>query len=229
MRPISVLGLAILTCVTTARAHDAWVEPEGPRYAVSYGHSDRSDPYEAKKIKKLVAYDAAGKVLQTTLVADGERLAAEPATKPAMLVLDFDNGFWCKVDGKSRNQPKTEIPGATDGSRSWKFGKTIVLWSGAASRPTGQKLELVPVADAAPRDGEALVVTVLYEGKPLAGAKVTLGGHDDDKPVVTGDDGKASVVVHRGRQMIGVSHSVPWDGPEADKLNMAANLLFVVR
>lgn len=224
----TVLMMCMLGWMSAASAHDAWVDERGPAHAVRYGHADKVEAYDTKKVVAVNAWDARGvEVTTSTRVGDdGVRIEAPAA---ALIALDFDNGYWCKVDGKSRNVSKTEVPGATDGSRSLKFGKTVLAWNAALTRPLGRTLEVVPVSAAAPVAGQPLTLVVLFEGKPLAGAKVNTGGTHYDKPLLTDDKGQVTVPVQPGLNIVGVGHSLPHDGPQADKLNMAANLRFTVR
>lgn len=211
------------------QAHDAWISTQGPAHAVLYGHGDKGDPYDTAKIKDVRAYDAKGKPVDVEISRAEKEATIEPKSKAAVLALEFDNGYWSKgADGKSRNESK-QVTGAEQGTKSLKFGKTILAWSEAATRPVGQRLELVPLSGAAPADHGAVAVQLLFDGQPLPGAKVMLGGHDDEKPATTDAEGKASVEVHKGVQSISAGHSVPHDGPEADTTRISTNLVFEVR
>lgn len=224
----NLLTVCMLVWIGASSAHDAWVDEQGPAHEVRYGHADKVEPYDAKKVIAVQARDAAGAEVKASARTGGDGVRIE-APGAALIALDFDNGYWCKVDGKSRNLPMSEVPGATDGSRSLKFGKTVLAWNAALTRPLGRTLEVVPASAVAPAAGRPLTLVVLFEGKPLAGAKVDTGGTHDGKPLLTDDRGQVTVPVQTGINVVGVRHSLPHDGPQADKLNMAANLRFTVR
>lgn len=223
------LATGLLMAAPLARAHDAWVELAGPKHEIVYGHGSKTEAYATAKVKRVAAFDSAGKSLPASLATTGDRAFVDAKGRAAVLTVDFDNGFWSKVGDDWKNVSKADAPGATESSHSLKFGKTVLAWGPAVTRPLGQRLEIVPVADAAPKAGGKLAVTVLFEGKPLAGVKLGKGGHDEGKGVSTDAAGKAVVDVDPGTQMLVVEHRLPYQGPEADKTTLAANLRFAAR
>jgi nickel transport protein len=223
------LATGLMICAPLSQAHDAWVELDGPKHEIVYGHGSKTEPFAAAKVKRVAASDAAGKTLPASLDTTGNRAVVDAKGRAAVLTVDFDNGFWSKVGDDWKNLSKADAPGATESSHSLKFGKTILAWGHGVTRPVGQRLEIVPVADAVPKVGGKLAVTVLFEGKPLAGAKVGKGGHDEGTGVSTDAKGQAVVDVEPGTQMLVVEHRLAYQGPEADKTTLAANLRFAVR
>lgn len=233
MKPESMLrtGTLLLTLALSgiAQAHDAWIDTAGPRHAVLYGHGDKIDAYDKAKIKRVQGYDNGGKQVDAKVDASGERAVVTAGKGASMLTLEFDNGFWCKVDDEWKNQPKTQVPGATESSHSLKFGKTVLVWGAGVARPTGMRMEIVPLVKAAPKSGGTMDVQVLYEGKPLPGAKLYIDAYDEAKTVTTDADGKARVPVRKGSQVIGAGHKIDLASPEADKVSFGANLAFTAR
>lgn len=219
---ISCLSLLLSPLVV---AHDAWIETEGPAYPIIYGHSDGGEPYDPAKIQKISAYGADGNVIEVALERSADGAKVVPGGEVVMLTLDFDNGFWSRVDGKSRNESK-KITGAEEGSQSLKFGKTILSWTEQVTRPAGQVLEIIPrVSDLTQHNG-SMEVQVLYNGEPLAGARVRAGGGHGDEPLLSNTQGIVSVPVVPGVQLITASHRIPFSGPEADVSNLSASLRF---
>lgn len=220
--------LAALLLGNAAQAHDAWVVPGGATHAILYGHGKSTESYDATKIQQVLAYDAKGRKLSVQL----DRKAATPAVSAAgaaMFVVDFDNGFWSKTEAGYQNLPKTQVQGALESSRSLKFGKTVLSWSAASSKPVGQRLEIVPLATTAPKAGGKLPVLVLFEGRPLADAKLSLEGHDDMAPVATDARGKAELILPAsGEVALDVGHKLPYKGAEADEWSLSANLHFLL-
>ncbi len=202
---------AALTVAGAAAAHTATIEADGAptRFAVRFwGHAGKTEPYSADRVTRITAIDAKGQTIAVTLDkgADGV-VRANTAAAPALLALEFDNGIWSRAEGgKSVNRPMNENPGATLGTHALKHAKTVVVWNDVALRPVGQTLEIVPLAAVAPRAGEPLRVRVLYEGRPLAGAKVAA---DEDAPATLTDaNGVATFMPRPGRNTVWVNHRV---------------------
>ena len=222
------LPRALLLSAAPAWAHDAWIELQGPPHAVVFGHDGQGEPYDVSKVRQVRAWNAAGQALAVRTRAGAQGVQVEAEGGPAALwAVEFDNGFWVRQDGKSRNVPRTAVQGPVESSsRALKFGKTVLAWGEQVAKPVGQRLEIVPLATRAPAAGQALPVQVLFEGRPLPGAKVVVeGDRPHDGPAATTDaQGRATVTLRRGVQLVTVGHSVPYPGPEAERDNLAANL-----
>jgi len=210
-------------------AHDAWVEPLGEAHAIYFGHIDQRTAFPPEKVRSVTARDAAGQPLVTRLSPLPEGMRVDVTGQPALFAVHYDNGHWTKdpVSGKSVNQARTEVPGATGGSHAIKYGKTVLRWSAATSQPQGQRLEVVPLAQAMPAAGTALAVQVLWQGTPLAGARIVRMHAEKDPAIVADAQGRAEVPVIAGTQMIVVNHRVELQNdPWADIESNAANLVF---
>ncbi|WP_188761512.1 DUF4198 domain-containing protein [Sandarakinorhabdus glacialis] len=100
------------------------------------------------------------------------------------------------------------------------------------TRPTGLKLEIVPQRN--PYDlkpGEALPVTILYDGRPLSGATVKLNNLDfDARPIeekLSNAAGQASFRVPlRGHWQLNVIWTRPTSNPKADFETVFSSLSF---
>jgi nickel transport protein len=225
---IWAVAVAALAASGSSRAHDAWIDVSGPRFEVIYGHDGKIEPYAAAKAMRVIALDKEGRPIAAAVETSAAGVSLVPASAASLLLLDFDNGYWAKTASGWKNVPRTEARDATESSHSLKFGKTVLAWSLVASKPVGQRFEIVPLSAQPPRAGQRLLVQVLYEGQPLAGAAIGAGGHDHHAGTTDGA-GKASVAVRKGRQMIVASHSRALDRPEAEKESLAANLVFTAR
>jgi nickel transport protein len=224
----AVLGAAALLLAHSpdSVAHDAWIEIEGPGHAIRYGHPDKIEAYDSTKVKGVAALDERAKPVKTRVETSADHATVMPGAPASLLLLDFDNGYWSKTADGWKNKPRTEVSDATESSHSLKFGKTVLVWGPAVTKPTRQRLEIVPLSARVPREGESLAVQVLFEGKPLAGASIGNGQHDKENPLSADAAGKASLAIHKGTQMIVASHKVALDRPEAEKESLAANLRF---
>lgn len=215
-----------------AAAHDAWLEAAGADFVVRYGHGDKHDSYAVDKVRDVRLLDAAGKTLASARRIEADTVRVGSQGRPALATLLFDNGYWSRtsMDTPSKNVAKNELPGAITGSHSVKTHKLVLEWTPAVGQAQGQRLEIVPLAGAAPSVGTALPVQVLWDGQPLAGAKLKRGGYDKDPGFATDAQGRTAVPVAAGRQMLVVSHSVDLVAdPRADKATWSANLVFVAK
>jgi len=229
----ALLGAALLVMPPGAGAHDAWIaiEPGGP--AVQFGHVGEPEAVDATKIRELDALDAEGRALTLARAPVERAVRLMVDGEPALLALAYDNGYWSRSPGASAsvNQPRTEVPGAESSAHVVKYGKTIVKWSAIVSRPLGQALEIVPLADRAPVAGERLAVRVLWQGQPLAGARVLYHDANARTPVVQADEaGRADLPLSKGLQFLSVNHRARLaDEPRADSQSVSANLVFEAR
>ncbi len=222
-----LLGAALLPL--SALAHDAWIEPEGAGWLARFGHVDEQRPLERSRVRGLDALDTQGRplALKTEDAPNGLRLQAGPA--PALLLLHFDNGYWSRAPGAERsvNLPRHEVPGATAGTHSVKFGKAVAAWSPAVTQPRGHRLEIVPLAAQAPAVGGTLAVQVLWDGQPLPEARLLRARPEQKEPVVADAQGRAQVPVAAGWQWWLVSRRVPLEGDRsADTYAASASLGF---
>jgi len=228
-------SLAIVLCAglaVPAFAHDAWVAPRGKQFVVLYGHGDEVEAYAATKVKEVLAVSTTGAPLKVTRTEQLEAVWLTVAGQPSLITVHFDNGYWSKTapDAKSQNVAKNELPGAVSGSHSVKFGKTVLGWGPTVTRAQGHKLEIVPVASQAPATGSRMQVQVLWDGQPLAQAKIKRSGYKDEAAFETDAQGRASVAVDKGTQMIVVNRRLDLQGdPRADTVNYAANLIFTAQ
>lgn len=213
-----------------ASAHDAWIAlpPAGPE--IRFGHVGEPEALDATRVRQVEALDADGKVLTVVQVPGERAVRLTIEGRAALIALAYDNGYWTRAPGASAsvNLPRNEVAGARSGAHVVKFGKTVVQWSPVVTRPLGQVLEIVPLAESAPAAGDRLAVRVLWQGRPLAGARVLYDSAAARPPVARADDtGRAEVPVSRGSQFLSVSHRAPLaDDPRADSESVSANLVF---
>lgn len=186
-----------------ASAHDAWLEPVAGGWAVKYGDG-RPEPYPSAKVKTVAALDAQGAPLavrRTDADDGGETRIAVQGGAPALLLLSFDNGYFSKgASGRTLNLPADQNPGAKGGSHAVKFHKTVVAWAPAVAAPVGHRLELVPLSAEPPTAGRPMKFRLLFEGRPLAGAKVSTGENADGPK--TDADGVASFTPAAGPNVV---------------------------
>lgn len=223
---------ALAGTALSARSHDAWIAARGDAYAVLYGHGEQVEAYAPAKVKSLSALDAKGTAIAVKRQDSSDAVRATLPQAPSLMTLHFDNGYWSKTagsDATSKNLPKNEVPGAVNAVHSVKYGKTVFAWSAAVTKPQGQRLELVPLSAAAPAAGKPLSVQVLWDGKPLAGAKLVRAEYSKEAPIEADAEGKAQVPVVAGEQTLSVNRKRDLaNDPRADSESISANLVFTV-
>ena len=99
------------------------------------------------------------------------------------------------------------------------------------TRPVGMTLEIVPSRDPTATDDQTLPVTVLYQGRPLAGAFVKLNNLDfDARPVATAmtdaRGGAVFKVPFKGLWQLNVVWTKPIKDPKADFDTVFSSLTF---
>lgn len=226
------LRTTVVACTLLAAmpvvAHDAWVDAKpGATHDILYGHKD-PEAYPSKKVTSLKAWDASQKEVPFDRIESAKGLAIKAKADVAMYVLDFDNGYWTKVGKESKNIGKKEAPNGTGSSHPLKFSKTIIKWEPWTTRPVGQRIEIIPMIERAPKANSNMPVLLLLDGKPLANQMIE--NNSNEKGPKTDAQGKATVKVVKGVNRFATDHDIALkDDPNADKLSLTAALVFIAQ
>ena len=227
MRTITAF-LTTLLAVTTAQAHDLWLERTGAGYELLYGHRHSGHSgqdtieYKPDAVKRVVCFDTNGKAIgQGATASYPARLAGDCATAYALL----SSGYWTKTPYGTKNVPKDQVEVAVRSWLSFEGVKRIDHWGQTLARPLTQDLELVPLANPLTLgDGEKLRLLVTFRGQPVANAVVAYDGKPRGE---TGPDGQINVKVrHGGLQAIEATLRHPLDGTKADEEVHTSTLSF---
>jgi uncharacterized GH25 family protein len=204
-----IVGL-LLVC-NSAVAHDFWIQPDSYR-----AESDISVPLTLQ-----VGHGSARQRSQLPL----RRITRFAAVAPDGTVVDLRGGLNLGAetdDGKVQfHSPGTYVvvletdnhARTLDGSESYSRHSKALLQVGTsestrATAPLGMPLEIVP--DVNPYSaGGTLPIHVLFDGKPLAGARVELTNLEHDaqpyETHLTGEEGQTSFVIpDRGKWLLNV-------------------------
>ncbi len=231
MKKTLVLAMVLILLASFSYAHDAWIEKKDGQFIVLYGHGNKTETYDAAKVKEVRAYGIEGSIVQVTVEKEGYPVIIKPKGKAALISLFFDNGFWSKTPDGWKNKPKKEVPDAVESSHSMKYSKAILKWSDKFSKPLGMKMEIVPLKNPLSlKAGDTLPLKVFLDDKPVEGASINAGGyHKDD--MKTDKDGMADVKIEKsGFQIIAAGIKIPLkDNPNADVLSLSANITFEVK
>jgi uncharacterized GH25 family protein len=144
------------------------------------------------------------------------------------------NGIWSKMpDGEWVKKGKDEAPNALISEKNFKYAVYLNgPLSGALPTFPDQVVQIVPAGPIPKMMGEPLKVKVLFQGKPVAGARVIadLVNDPDAKRVITGADGTATIKVrNQGLNVVNAVYDGPSDEPaKASKMEHEATLAFVL-
>ncbi len=184
-----LLGLAAF-----AQAHEVWVNAPAQLDAkqtlkaeLAYHHDfPNAEPISADRLHIFPPMQlTAANGRSQALTQQGEQNYQYAYTKPLKagtywISAAYRPTFWSKGPQGWKQGDIATNPGATYCEHSQMFGKSLLTVGKQAadmnmvSRPIGQNLEIVPLADPnQAKSGTLFPLQVLYQGKPLAGAVVT--------------------------------------------------------
>jgi len=223
-----VIFAGLISLTGSLWAHDVWLITRGDHLELQYGH-ETSEVYNPVKVTEYKGYNSEGTPVALERDPMPEAFALKKNPQAAMITVVFDNGYW--VEGSSTNWmnvTKETAKSLGQYHHPIKLHKSIYAWNPGFAKPMGLKFEIVPQADPFKAAG-TLPVQVLFDGKPLAGAKVEYGIHGDKAPSVQADKvGKASVpVTAKGEQFFAVDYSPAAAGPE--KTSYATSLRYELK
>jgi len=226
-----------LTGATAASAHGFWFAQRANQLAMVFGvgADDLDVVKRLPKVTSFKAYDEDGKEVASKLVTNGPLVTVDIENQPAIVAAVMDYGMWSKTsDGKWHNKGMDEVPGAIISEKNYKYGVHLRRDLGKpVPMLPGQTVQIVPVNAALPtKMGAPLKVKVLYQGKPVAGARVLSDwvNDPDAKTVKTGKDGTATIKVrNQGLNVLGATFDAPPEDPaKTKKVEHFATLSFVL-
>ena len=182
-----------------AQAHNVWLEPDAQGgYLIQFGgHAGQLEAFAPEKLQGVRAFDRRGRSTEARVEPAAQGLRVLPAPEAAMIAVELDNGFFSgSAGGAMRNVPMDRNPGATRGVHARKFHKTVIVWNALTQRDIGQAFEITPQQGRTPHAGDWLELQVQLQGKPLAGARVSLG--EDGPPATTDAQGRVRIQTVRG-------------------------------
>ena len=206
-----------------AWAHHPWIEKEGDRFEVKWGHPPKAGPYEPGKVKEIKVIDKKGKAVKFT--REDERDAVYVSSKPdvSMVTVFFEGGYIVKTPEGYKKVTKQEAQKSgmqiVDSLYYYQFAKSLFTYSQSVTNPVGMKFEIVPLINPfALTASQILPIKVLFEGKPIENIAVKVGKEEVAK---TDKDGIAKVQVNgKGMQVIVMTYRIPTkNNPDADSLS----------
>jgi uncharacterized GH25 family protein len=225
MRTFSI-ALALLLVPVLARAHDLRVERDGGDLVLRYGHDAESLTLDASRVKSMRCVQPGG----ATELRDRAGVAPKELRVTArcdVLSASFDGGFWSLTPDGEKPVPRSQAPGAVKSWASRQYAKWVDRRSAQAAKVVGDELEIVPAQDLSRvRNGDKIALRVLLEGKPVAGALVSVGHKAIGE---TDSAGEVRLRVRgKDRETIGAVLRRKLSSADADTLVLEASLSFEV-
>ncbi len=215
-----------LAASSASWSHGIWFAQRADRLALIYGDG-AEDLDVVKRLPKITStggVNAQGEHVPVGLAPEGKLAFVNLDGKPAIVTATMNNGLWSRdADGKWYGKGKDEVSGATISGRYLKYATHLVTLPAGRIKPVpGLALQIVPVGTNFPRNkDERLTVRVLFEGKPVAGAKVwqDIVTDPDGTPTVADANGEVTLPVrNQGLNVVKTEHETASTDP--GKTNM---------
>lgn len=233
---VAAATVAMLT-TSTVYAHGIWFAQRATQLALIYGvgADDLDSVKRLPLIRDVSGYDANWQPVRTSLRVAGPLLLVDSDGDTSVVAAVLDNGIWSKTpEGQWVKKGRDQVKNATISEKTIKYAVHINGPLSTALPPlNGQTLQIVPVEPTLPTLlGQPLKLRVLFQGKPVAGARVL---HDfvndpDSQPVESGSDGTVTIRVrNQGLNVVSATLDGPADEPSRfDKIEHLATLSFVL-
>jgi nickel transport protein len=241
MKRIAAIVTAILTAsviaTSAAHAHGIWFAQRAKQLALIYGvgADDLDSVKRLPLIESVSGYDAQWRPVPASLRVAGPLLLVDSDSAPVAVSAVLQNGTWSKTaDGEWHKKGRDEVPDAKISEKTIKYAVHIVgpLSAPLPPLPT-QTLQIVPVDPTLPEMlGQPLKLRVLFQGKPVAGARVLTDfvNDPDGQPIKSAADGSVTIKVrNQGLNVVTAIFDGPSDDPKkVDKIEHLATLSFVL-
>ena len=244
-----LLPAALLCTAALAHAHEVWVNAPAElsvsealqadlAYSHDFPHAEKIPADRLHIFAPLHITSPDGKTAALKQQGENYQYASGRLKKGSYIIsATYKPTFWSKdAAGKWEQKNMADRPSAVSCEQSQMFGKSVVNVGGAEdlaaiSRPVGQMLEIVPLANPnTVKPGQLFPVQILYQGKALAGATVTAtadtivardlaAAHDHREPQAfsgkTDKEGKVNVLpLVEGLWKVKVVHKAPFADPK---------------
>jgi nickel transport protein len=227
---------ALLAVASMASAHGIWFAQRATQLAVIYGvGADDLDSVKRQPLfERVDAYDESGTAVPAQLRVAGPLLLVDTESPASVVSAVMFNGTWSKrPNGEWVKKGRDEVPDAIVSEKNYKYAVTIVgpMANRLGSLPD-QKLQIVPVGEIPALLDKPLKLRVLYQGQPIAGARVLRDyvNDPDAKHLKTGSDGTVTIRVrNQGLNVVAaIFNSPPDDRTKVDHLEHLATLAFTL-
>ncbi|MEO6715822.1 MAG: DUF4198 domain-containing protein [Novosphingobium sp.] len=236
-RALSAATLAAMMLgATVAQAHGIWFAQRAKQLALIYGigADDLDMVRRLPQVESITAYDAEYHPIKAAARVAGPIVLIDSDAQPTLLAAVMPYGIWSRIgDGEFEKKTLLEMPNATLSTKNIKYAVSI---QGTLNKPipalAGHALQIVPVGAIPATLGTPLTYRVLYNGAPIAGAKLIndMVNDPDAKEVMTGADGTVTMPVrNQGLNVIRAVYEGPSDQPKLySQIEYTATLAFTL-
>jgi len=234
--PLVAAAAAGIILPVAADAHGIWFEQRAKQLVIVYGIG--ADDLETVKrlpmMENIKAYDADYQPIAASARAFGPAVVVDTDAQPTVSAAVLPYGVWSRVgDAEFEKKTLEEMPNATISTKNMKYAVGI---EGTLTKPLAplpdQTLQIIPVGTIPLTLGSPLKYQVLYNGKPIAGARMIndMINDPDAKEQLTGADGTLTMPVrNQGLNVIRAVYDGPSDQPKLYKqIEHTATLSFVL-
>lgn len=216
----AILASLLVASIMPAEAHGIWLGQRSRQVVLVYGEG--ADDLDMIKREPLVgsvaAYDADYAPIKASHRLSGLAMVIDTEAKPTIVTAILQNGIWSRMaGGQYEKKGLDEMPGAQVSTNNIKYAVTI---QGPLTKPIpplpGQTLQIVPVGAIPARLGQRLKYQVLFQGRPIAGARLINDfiNDPDAKEGTTGRDGTVVMPVrNQGLNVVRAVYEGPSDNP----------------
>ncbi len=245
-----VITLAVVCWTASAGAHSMWLNMDGHLFTkgqtvtvdIGWGHKFPKDgELKAGMLKEIVAIAPDGKRIPLNKTSESRFAFVPEETGAYVIYANIHPGFVSRTTQGYKMVPKTGLDKVIACFHYDIRTRTSIRVGDPANIAvpgTGGPLEILSLENTFTlTTGADLPVKVLFNGKPISGARVcaTYAGFSD-KPndfaqtVETAEDGIAVIkIAHKGDWMISVTHEIPYSNPkECDTNKYNATMTFDV-
>ncbi|ETD70424.1 hypothetical protein V757_07860 [Pelistega indica] len=228
---LSICSALLLFSSSQVSAHNAWVAQQQDKWVVIYGHGASNYAYKPEQVTQIKGIGG-DKTVDLTRKNYEDFVSFDPA-KLGMVAITLHGGYWAVLKNGEWVQ-KAKADSHVDGdvkftTESVKYAVSV-MDNSIMPKAVGYPLEIVPEKNPASlHQGDNVTVTVLLDGKPLAGAKVINDyiGADDNARKETDANGKVNLSIRNaGLNVFEVSYRIDHPTKKADKLSLGATYSF---
>jgi hypothetical protein len=227
---------ALILPVVSAEAHGIWFAQRAKQLALIYGVG--ADDLDVVKrfplIESVTAFDSQYKPIKATPRIAGAIVLIDTDEQPTLVAGVLQNGIWSRMAGQEfEKKGLDEMPGAAVSEKNIKYAVSIQgpLAGPIPALPT-QTLQIVPVGPLPTTLGARLKYRVMFEGKPIAGARMIndMVNDPDATEALTAADGTITMIVrNQGLNVIRAVYNGPTDNAvKYRNIEHTATLAFTV-
>jgi nickel transport protein len=250
---ISLFTALIFVGITSAaQAHMLWLnaDNEAPQVGktatveIGFGHKYPStEGVKEENIEKVFALDPKGRELPLERIAPGKFVFVPRSGGEYGIIAKMKKGFLCTTPDGRKLGSKKEIKDAVSCMQFAMNAKTMVRVGSkvkSSSHPADLPLEIIPLEDIGKlKVGKELSLRLLFNGKPVQGAKLKAVDADSAKQkedawtqeTVSDEKGIVRIkLASRGQWLFAANHETPYPDPqECDKCSYRATLTLSVK